>query len=660
MRKAIICILLAICCLNTAAYCQLNKAYFFYVGRSFLIDNKYEDAIETLNVLLKVDENAYEAYFLRGIAKYNLDDLLGAEADFTRAIEKNPVYTTAYQYRAITRSRLGNYDDALKDFREAIDLRPDLPGPYYSRGVTFFLSQQFKEAIADFNQFIKYENKVADAYINRGSCHLFLKDTVRAYEDYNTAIRTNREDPNGYNRRGSLYMAQKSYDLALDDFNKAIACDSSYLISYFNRALVYSNTNKPVQSLADFDKVIELDSTSSLTYFNRAITRSQIGDYNRALEDYNKVVFYSPNNVLVYYNRALLYTQLGDLQSAANDYSRAIELYPDFASAYLNRSNIKYLLKDTKGSKHDRNIAERKIADYRSKLSDTTFSIYADTSRRFNQLLSFDTKMTGSQFEKITARSDNITLLPLFKFTLTNPDTVRTVDPKRYYLQRVETFRKDVGNPLLALSIGESTISADSLIAMDRALAAEISGRDVEWHTLFQRAITQGLIRQYTNSVNTYTVAIDKSPSNPFLYLNRSTTRSEMIDFISSIDNSYQRITIDSDPVNRLKNNSSRTYNYDEAISDLNKAAKLFPEFAHIYYNRGNLQALSGRLPEAFDDYSQAISLNPGFAEAYFNRGLVQIFMKDTRKGLLDMSKAGELGIKEAYTVLKRFSQNDL
>ena len=60
------------------ASAQLDKHYFFYVGRSYIIDNKFRDAIETLNVLLKVDEKAYEGYFLRGIAKYNLDDLLGA------------------------------------------------------------------------------------------------------------------------------------------------------------------------------------------------------------------------------------------------------------------------------------------------------------------------------------------------------------------------------------------------------------------------------------------------------------------------------------------------------------------------------------------------------------------------------------------------------
>ena len=55
------------------------------------------------------------------------------------------------------------------------------------------------------------------------------------------------------------------------------------------------------------------------------------------------------------------------------------------------------------------------------------------------------------------------------------------------------------------------------------------------------------------------------------------------------------------------------------------------------------------------EDYTKAIELNPSFAEAYYNRGLVQIFLKDTRKGCLDMSKAGELGLQDAYRVLKLY-----
>ena len=149
---------------------QYNKSYFFWMGREHIIESRYREAIRSLNVLLNVDREAYEGYLLRGIAKYNLEDLLGADADFSRAIDINPVYTMAYQYRAITRARLGNYEDALCDFEEAISLRPEQSGIYYSRGVTLLLSGQFERAAADFDTFIHYDPKVADAYINRALC----------------------------------------------------------------------------------------------------------------------------------------------------------------------------------------------------------------------------------------------------------------------------------------------------------------------------------------------------------------------------------------------------------------------------------------------------------------------------------------------------------
>ena len=272
-------------------------------------------------------------------------------------------------------------------------------------------------------------------------------------------------------------------------------------------------------------------------------------------------------------------------------------------------------------------------------------------------MLSFDSKFWGVSFERSASRGtggEELQLLPLFKFTLMYPDTAPA--PDRYHVQRIEDFKQRVGNAYLTISCGESDIPADSLIGFDKHCAEQLRRTPDAWTVLFERGITQSLIKQYTNAVNTYSAAIELNPGNPFLYLNRSTTRAEMIDFISSIDNSYQRITIDSDPANRLNHASKRTYNYDEAIADLNKAIKLFPDLAYNYYNRATLRALSGRLPEAYEDYTRAIELDPLFAEAYYNRGLIQIFMKDTRKGYLDISKAGELGIEQAYPLLKRYA----
>ena len=663
MKRLVVAILFALLCVvPEMGLAQYNRNYIYWVGQQCMVDNKYREAIDILNVLIRQDERNFDAFFLRGIAKYNLDDLLGADADFSTAVTLNPVFTGAFYYRAITRTRLGNYDDALNDFQQAIELRPDLPDPYYSRGVTRLLNQQFEEAISDFNKYIRYEKRHVPAYLNRGTSYLYMRDTANAYENFNLAIRTNREEPESYNRRGALYMAEERYEEARADFDMAVRCDSSYLPGFFNRALAHNYLHRPMASLSDFDRVIELDSLNSLGYFNRAIVRIEIGDYNRALDDFDNVALLAPDNVLVYYNRAMLHTRLGNIDAAIADYTRAIELYPDFANAYLGRSALRRANRDIKGAESDERIAERKIAMYKARLKDSTYSIYSDTTQRFDKLLSFDSRLMERDFQRITstfthAGSNALTLIPMFRFTLIESEDNTQLRSEKFTTQRVRDFIARMASPLVRLECRQSNIDPDSLIAIDRRMAKELrSIAEPKWEQLFMRGVSQSLIKQYTNAVNTYSEAIQLNPANPFLYINRATTRAEMIDFISSIDNSYQSITLDSDPSKRLNSTSARTYSYDEAIDDVNKAIKLYPEFAEAYFNRANLMAISGKLPEAYDDYTRAIELNANLGEAYYNRGLVQILMKDTRKGCLDISKAGELGIEMAYQTLGQFN----
>ena len=72
-------------------------------------------------------------------------------------------------------------------------------------------------------------------------------------------------------------------------------------------------------------------------------------------------------------------------------------------------------------------------------------------------------------------------------------------------------------------------------------------------------------------------------------------------------------------------------------------------------YNLGNLYCQSGDLPEAIVQYTKALEVFPNLSEAYYNRGLVLIYLKDKEKGCIDMSKAGELGIPEAYSVINKY-----
>lgn len=625
---------------------QYNKRYIAWASRNMLASDNYKEAIDILNVLLRSDKESYEAYYLRGYAKLGLGDLLGAEQDLSRSLDINPVYTEAYHYRGIVRSEMGNYEDAIGDFTNAIDLRPDLPNSYYSRGVTHLRNKQFVKSLVDFDMILRFTDKDAQTHINRGVALLNLRDTLGAKGCFDKAIRTNRDYTEGYNQMAMLLVQQGDKQGALENFNMAIKCDTTYLQPLFNRALLYCDLERYDEALADFDRVLELDSYIVGAYFDRAIVYSITGDYQRALENYDEVLRHAPDNVKGYYNRAGVLLQLGRFAESLGDYSKAIELYPDFANAYLSRALVKERVHDMAGAKHDRAIAARKIEEYESRLEENPeeFSIYADTSSRFNQLVSFESKLAE---RKLTDQNEKpITLRPMFRFVLVADENPTQ---RHYYSERLESFEAEVADQKMVFTNEPTQLSADSMVVLDREYEKEA----YEWLGKFKYGTSQLGVRQYTSSVNLFTEAIVMAPRNPFLYINRSVARAEMIEFISSINRS-DRISIDSDMV--LQHSPTRTYNYDEAIADLNSAARLYPEFAYIYYNRGNLHALSGDMAAAYDDYTRAIELAPELADAYFNRGLVQIYMKDTRKGCIDLSKAGELGIKEAYAIIKRYS----
>ena len=194
------------------------------------------------------------------------------------------------------------------------------------------------------------------------------------------------------------------------------------------------------------------------------------------------------------------------------------------------------------------------------------------------------------------------------------------------------------------------------MTAVDRE--ADRTGDD---RVLFAKALMESMNKHFNTALSCYDEAIGKSPSQVFYYINRGALRAEMIDFISSIGDNVQVLRMDETGTAkaRVGDGTARNYDYSEAVSDMRKAAMLYPEFPYTYYNLGNLYCLSNDMPQAITQYTEAIRLYPGLAEAYYNRGLVLIYLKDKEKGCIDLSKAGELGIEDAYRVISEYCDSE-
>ena len=90
-------------------------------------------------------------------------------------------------------------------------------------------------------------------------------------------------------------------------------------------------------------------------------------------------------------------------------------------------------------------------------------------------------------------------------------------------------------------------------------------------------------------------------------------------------------------------------------LRDYDQVLRLQPDFVFALYNKANILCAQHEYKDAISYYSQAIALDNDFAEAYFNRGLTYIYTGENDKGLADLSKAGELGIYQAYNLITRF-----
>jgi tetratricopeptide (TPR) repeat protein len=108
--------------------------------------------MSNLNKAIELNPNYVEAYFYRGLEKFNLNDFLGAISDYDMAIEIDKNNYETYAYRGVAKFQLKDNSGALNDFNKAIEINPKYAFAYGSRGIFKFNLGQKAEACLDFSK----------------------------------------------------------------------------------------------------------------------------------------------------------------------------------------------------------------------------------------------------------------------------------------------------------------------------------------------------------------------------------------------------------------------------------------------------------------------------------------------------------------------------
>ena len=125
----------------------------------------------------------------------------------------------------------------------------------------------------------------------------------------------------------------------------------------------------------------------------------------------------------------------------------------------------------------------------------------------------------------------------------------------------------------------------------------------------------------------------------PVIYFCRANWRYRLLE--------YQRTTGEQE--------NTANMDFEIMLRDYDQVLRMQPDFVFALYNKANILCAQKEYKDAIEYYTRAIAQDGDFAEAYFNRGLTYIYTGENEKGLADLSKAGELGIYQAYNMITRF-----
>ena len=651
-------ILFFISLIFNVAQAQINYAHFIQQARLDLTEGRYKESISGLNVAIAAKPENFEGYFLRGLAKYSLEDFTGAITDFDKTLEIHPMYVRAFQYRAISNDRLGNLNEALADFQCAIDLDPFDADLFFARGITHLHLNMYQAAIEDYDMVLTIENKMSLAFVNRGIAKGHLKRFDEALADFNKAIYYDFMNPEVYFHRAMVQVERDAYDEALADFNEAIRLDAQNPLYYFNRAVTELHKNDTVSALLDYEKVNELDARNALTYYNRGILYAERKQFDKALQMFDNVTLINPKNIYGYFNRSIVYCELKRWNEAEADLTQVLQLFPEFVSAWINRSVVRSSKGDRRGAETDHLTAMNiiRMLNGDGSNAELIYRKYAD-STYFSRIIAFESDFVNGEAKQSQLQYADVQILPFGNFVLTfvNPSEYRlATQNKGLYIDAAISQINSMGIlPVKIVLKPENRQTFVNETLMNENDLAPIADKKLK--TLLQGIISQEFY-DFQQAESCYRQLLNAKPYSDYATLNLSSVLMAKAEMMAMAKEKQQGITISKGKAASAAE-KPLVIDYSETVNLLSFNILKDNNNPYLWFNLGNVLLQQKEYNKAIDAYTEAIKRQDNLAEAYYNRALTLLFIGEAKLAQSDLSKAGELGLAEAYAVMKRFGK---
>lgn len=660
LRKIVLSLL---CGISLVASAQLNTDRITAIGRNALYFEDYILSIQYFNQVIRLKPYLAEPYFYRAIAKIQLEDYQGALRDCNAAIERNPFSPGCYYARGYIYRQLNQWDKAEADYTEALHFSPENRTYMLLRADTRAQMKLYDAALEDIDHMLRREPQAASVWTEKGQICILKQDTLSALAAFEQAAQYDKTNPAVWSALGVTNLMLDHEEDAYVQLTQAINLGSKWAGDYINRGLLHYRRHNYRGALSDYDQAVKLAPREADSYYNRGIMRQEVGDYNRALEDFNTAIQLAPERTEMRYQRGLVEMQLKQWNAVESDMKALIDRYPYFLPAYYLAAQAKvqqgnqaaayrYRDKARELEQHKDEIQAQQakqpktdmlIAEAQPQKKDHRKEFSTNTAQNQPELPEEEQKYDSQTRGSIQKKHQEVINEPHIVLSYYSKDL--SLRRTNYYHPIVERINKSEILPsALRFTSQELTLTAEMVDFHFMEITRFSQQIDIQPTALlyFSRAIEFAIVQDYTSAIDDCTRALllcTDSELNTIITFSRANWRYRLLE--------YQRATGEQE--------ATANMDFDIMLRDYDQVIKWQPDFVFALYNKANILCAQRDYKSAIDYYTRAIAQDNDFAEAYFNRGLTYIYIGEDEKGLADLSKAGELGIYQAYNLITRF-----
>lgn len=254
------------------------------------------------------------------------------DADGTEAGAGEPKTADEFARRGNAKAARNEVAGAVADLTKAIDLSPRSATLLYQRAAIYARMRQPQRSMGDVNQALAIAPDDVDARLLRASLRLRGGDEAAAREDVDHVARSAAPSSDVRLAVGSMYDRLGDPNAAIAQFDLWVAShgEDPRLASGLNgRCWARALANRDLDdALSDCNKALKLRPSTPTYLDSRGLVELRLGQFDEAVADYSAVLAVQPRTAWSLYGRGLAYARLGRKAESEADIKAALAIEP--------------------------------------------------------------------------------------------------------------------------------------------------------------------------------------------------------------------------------------------------------------------------------------------------------------------------------------------